>query len=85
MLRDDDLSGQFWFDKLNSIGQEIEPEKHDYSIFGNNSNSFISTIIQRSGLGDELTLVSPGFSSGVGSSVPGGSKYTPGWGNILPR
>ncbi|MBX3097456.1 MAG: hypothetical protein KF812_11385, partial [Fimbriimonadaceae bacterium] len=75
LIKDDDRRGEWWYSKLNHIGGEIEAEEHNYWITGPNSNSFASTILQRSGLSDEWNAVHSGAPR----------RWAPGFNILLPR
>ena len=53
LIRDDDLPGQYWYDKGNKIGGEIEAKGIPYNPLTTNSNVFLYTILKRAGLLDE--------------------------------
>ncbi|MBC7807677.1 MAG: hypothetical protein H7145_16205 [Akkermansiaceae bacterium] len=56
LMRDDDKSGQKWFQHLSGKGAEFIERGFDYvpvaPLGGQNSNSFAREIMQRTGLGD---------------------------------
>lgn len=53
LIRDDDLPGQYWYDKGNKIGGEIEAKGIPYNPLTTNSNAFLYTILKRAGLLDD--------------------------------
>lgn len=87
LIRDDDLPGQYWYDKGNNIGGEIEAKGTPYNPLTTNSNAFLYTILKRAGLLDEW--LGSGHSGDISSSswtvAPGGAVWAPGWGTVLPR
>ncbi|MBC8104738.1 MAG: hypothetical protein H7Z41_19360 [Cytophagales bacterium] len=90
IIKDDDRSGQWWFDKGNNIGGEIESKGLGYNpVSSRNSNAFAYTVLARAGLFDDYNATPMScngtLSSNSLSTGPGGSDYVPGWGTIIPR
>jgi RHS repeat-associated protein len=91
LIKDDDRTGQWWFDKGNNIGGEIESKKLPYffgnTLNGTNSNAFLYTVLKRAGLLDEWNASGHAndLSSNASTAFNGGAEYAPGWGTVIPR
>lgn len=89
LLKHDGRTGLWWFNKCNSIGEEIESFKIDYDVLTTNSNAFAYTVIRRAGLGDELDVtntkrhISPKPETILEWRSRYGSVYAPGWRTLL--
>jgi RHS repeat-associated protein len=87
LIRDDNLPAQYWFDKGNNIGGEIDARGYGYNPLGRNSNAFLWTILVRAGLLDDWigTGRSGDVSGNASTMAPRGAVWAPGWGLTLPR